>query len=403
MKTMIKKWLLPVIALMPLFASCEKDTDSNPTLRFQEGQTFKLVTPTYDTNRIIDLKGGQPVALFCNQPDYGGIPMSVIYHVQVSLDEKFMTTTEGVEFRELQNTASETTINVNANELNDTIISLYVLTNNIKTEEFPKNTPMPAYFRLRAELTNGTGVCFSNPVKVENILAEYVAPELKAPQDELVFTGSLFGDNWSTWYKMSPMVQHTTDAVSEFKAVVYNPGNGLFKFGRAEGEYIGFDALKEVVGSSKGEVSGVDDGFGGKNIQIAAEGWYTLHFTVKVAGTELEYTLDLNPAHVYIIGDPAGDWTPGDPSHEMTPNADGIFVSPAFAAGGELRAYVAVDGVDWWQSEFTYNKNTQEITWRTDKQNIQFNWTDLGDEYSISCAAGQKLYVDFKNGTAEVK
>ena len=138
---------------------------------------------------------------------------------------------------------------------------------------------------------------------------------------------------------------------------------------------------------------GVDDGFGGKNIQVAAEGWYVLHFIVKVAGTELEYTLDLNPAEVFTIGDATGNWD----GTKMTPNSDGIFVSEAFTAGGELRAYVKVSGVEWWQSEFTYNKNDNKIVWRTDKQNIQFNWTDLGDEYSIDCAAGQKLYVDFKS------
>ena len=102
---------------------------------------------------------------------------------------------------------------------------------------------------------------------------------------------------------------------------------------------------------------------------------------------------------VFTIGDATGNWD----GTKMTPNSDGIFVSEAFTAGGELRAYVKVSGVEWWQSEFTYNKNDNKIVWRTDKQNIQFNWTDLGDEYSIDCAAGQKLYVDFKNGTAEVK
>ena len=396
---MIKKWMLPVVALLPLLTSCEKAVDSNPTFQFQEGQTFALATPANDANCIVDLNAGQAVRLYCNQPDYGGIPMATTYYIQMSLDQSFMTTTENVEYRELKNSASETVIDVNASELNDSIISLYALANGIKVEEFPANTPMSVFFRLRAEVREGVGECFSNTVKVDNILAQYNAPELKAPDEKLVFTGSFFGDGWSTWFDMTPMVQHTSAALSEFKAVVYNPGDAVFKFGRAEGEYIGFDKLKEITGASKNEVSGVDDGFGGKNIQVAAEGWYVLHFIVKVAGTELEYTLDLNPAEVFTIGDATGNWD----GTKMTPNSDGIFVSEAFTAGGELRAYVKVSGVEWWQSEFTYNKNDNKIVWRTDKQNIQFNWTDLGDEYSIDCAAGQKLYVDFKNGTAEVK
>ena len=399
MKTMIKKWMLPVIALLPLLTACEKDTDSNPTFKYQPGQTFQLTTPANDANYITDLKAGQTVKLLCNQPDYGNIPLAVTYYVQASLDQNFMTTTEGVDFSELKNTASETNIDVNANELNDSIIVLYSRAHGTKVEEFPANTPQTVYLRLRAVVLTDTGESFSNTVQVDNVLATYVAPELKAPQDEMVFVGSFFNDGWATWYTMSPMVQHSTDANSEFKAVVYNPGNAVFKFGRAEGEYIGFDKVKEVTGASASQVSGVDDGFGGKNIQVAAEGWYVLHLTVKVVGAELEYTIDLNPAEVFTIGDATGNWD----GTKMTPNADGIFVSEPFTAGGELRAYVKVSGVDWWQSEFTFNKNDNQIVWRTDKQNIQFNWTDLGDEYSISCAAGQRLYVDFKNGTAEVK
>lgn len=397
---MIKKWMLPVVALLPLLTSCEKDTDSNPTFQFQEGQTFALAAAVNDANYIVDLKAGQPVRLYCDQPNYGGIPVATTYYIQMSLDQNFMTTTENVEYCELKNSASETVIDVNANELNDSIIALYARENGVKEENFPSNTPMAAYFRLRAEVRQGVGECFSNTVKVNNIIAQYTPPELTAPDEKMVFVGSFFGDSWSKWYEMTPMVGHVSASVSEFKYVVYNPGNAVFKFGRAKDEYIGFDKVKEVTGESKSQVSGVDDGYGGKNIQVGAEGWYVLNLIVKVAGTEYEYTLDLNPAEVYTIGESTtGDWS----GTKMTPNADGIFVSEAFIGSGELRAYVKVPGVDWWQSEFTFNTKDNTLVWRTPKQNINDTWADLDEKYVVNCTAGQRLYVDFKNGTAEVK
>jgi hypothetical protein len=117
----------------------------------------------------------------------------------------------------------------------------------------------------------------------------------------------------------------------------------------------------------------------------------------------VKYTFHFYPAAAYVIGAPAGGaWNDGDADWAMTAPADasGVWESPAFTAGGELRAYIKVGKIDWWKTEFTlYNGN---LYWRT--IDIPSNWaSDAGSEFSVSCAIGQKLYVDFNKNTGEVK
>jgi hypothetical protein len=74
--------------------------------------------------------------------------------------------------------------------------------------------------------------------------------------------------------------------------------------------------------------------------------------------------------------------------------------SPAFAGGGELRAYIKIPGIDWWRTEYTIYKGA--CYWRAN--DIPSNWaTNVGAEYSVQVSAGQKLYVNFDTNTAEVK
>ena len=80
--------------------------------------------------------------------------------------------------------------------------------------------------------------------------------------------------------------------------------------------------------------------------------------------------------------------------------ADGEWVSPAFAAAGELRAYMKIPGWDWWHTEFTIVNG--KIYYRD--ANLVNNWaTDKGAAYSVNCSAGQKLYINFDTDAMEVK
>lgn len=97
-----------------------------------------------------------------------------------------------------------------------------------------------------------------------------------------------------------------------------------------------------------------------------------------------------------------GDWTDGNAAWAMTAPADAAtaWESPAFTATGELRAYIKVPGIDWWRTEFTIYKGT--CYWRN--IDIPDNWAaNVGADYSVTVAPGQKLYVNFDTNAAEVK
>lgn len=90
----------------------------------------------------------------------------------------------------------------------------------------------------------------------------------------------------------------------------------------------------------------------------------------------------------------------------LLPMGSGIWVSPAFVGGGEMRAYVKAGTFEWWRTEFTLFEGN--VFWRN--LNIPDSWAnDKGSDYSVVPAAGQKLYVKFgtpgvdANETGEVK
>ena len=76
---------------------------------------------------------------------------------------------------------------------------------------------------------------------------------------------------------------------------------------------------------------------------------------------------------------------------------DGQFVSPAFAKsvpGGDgdgVRAYVKIEGFDWWKTEFMVFDGK-----------IKYRGAG-GDQDRVAGSAGQKLYLNFANDTGEEK
>ena len=97
-----------------------------------------------------------------------------------------------------------------------------------------------------------------------------------------------------------------------------------------------------------------------------------------------------------------GAWDEANAAWALQAPADqtGEWVSPAFAGSGELRAYIRVPGLEWWRTEFTLYKGN--VFYR--KDNIVDNWaSNVGEEYSVNCSPGQKLYINFDKNTGEVK
>ena len=119
--------MLPLMVLPLIFASCDTDDGSNPTLDLSHvSEGFVLNTPAYAENNTYDLINSEGVWLTCTQPNYGGgVPYVVNYYVQVSLDPTFAQGNADAAYTELPSSYNLAKMQVNARELNDAVVELY--------------------------------------------------------------------------------------------------------------------------------------------------------------------------------------------------------------------------------------------------------------------------------------
>ena len=127
--------------------------------------------------------------------------------------------------------------------------------------------------------------------------------------------------------------------------------------------------------------------------------------TIYADGTQLpdnlDYTMTFLRPEVYLIAAPNGTWG-YDAAWKFTVPAtrDGEFVSPALAGPDMLRIAVKA-GQDWWRTEFTL-KGGKEIVYRANT-GVGDNLSELGPEYAASGSKGNKVYLNFANGTGSIK
>lgn len=395
-KIFLKLMLLPAMVLPLLFTSCSDDNDSNPTLdlgHVEDG--FVLNRPAYAENNTYDLANADHLTLSCSQPNYGGIPYVVRYHVQVALDQNFLTDTTTTH-KELATSYTTAKMNVDAAELNSTLVDMYQAAN--PNAEVPES--MPVYIRLRAVLDGTTnpylGQTYSNIITLPSVKATYKEPKVELPKN-LYVVGSSIQDAWKSWKPVAPIYGMS----GNYYTMVYVPDGGTFKWGTFENDWRGYDRLAAINDNAGAELS--EDG-NAKNIKVAHGGWFVLHFVGELTPDkkDITYTLNVYPGAAYIIGKAAGgNWDDAAAAWAMTAPTDqtGEWVSPAFGGDGELRAYIKIPGLDWWRTEFTIVEGN--CFWRND--NIIDSWSEIGEGYAVSCATGQKLYVNFDKNTAEVK
>lgn len=390
MKHILKTLLLPLLAVPFALVSCDEDRDSNPTLdTTHASELFTLNIPGNAINNTYDLLNSENVVLTCNQPNYGGIPYVTRYFVQVALAAEDF---EQGKFKELMSSSTDASnIRVQSSELNDSIVALFQEAN---PDAAFKSEPRPVSIRLRAIMdATGEGESFSNIITIPSVLATYVTPPATLPE-QIFVVGSSIQEAWSSWKPLASVYGLS----GEFFTMVYFPDGGEFKWGLANGDWRGYDRIKEIIDNAG---AGLSEGEGG-NIVVANGGWYVLHFTCEIVDNAQQFTLKVEPGKAYVIGNATDDWTDANSAWEMTApaNNEGQWESPAFTNSGELRAYIKVPGFDWWRTEFTLYKGS--IYWRL--VDIPSNWAEnVGADYSVSCSAGQKLYVDFNNMTGEVK
>ena len=388
--------LLPALVLPLLFTSCDDDRDSNPTLDLSHvADGFVLNTPAVAENNTYDLISAKSLRLTCSQPNYGGVPYSMRYYVQVSIDPAFVSdgTATHTELATFYRTAD---MQVNATEINNAIVALFQAAN----PDTSVPAEMPVYIRLRAVIGDATdtslGETFSNTITLRSVKATYEAPDAKFT-DNLYLIGSSIQDPWKSW-KPIPKV---FGLEGNYYGIIYLPAGGEFKWGTENNDYRGINRLKEINDEAGAGISAGEE----QNIKVANAGWYTLHFKGKITEDKknIDWTLTVYKTQVCLIGTCIGQSTWGFADDTaLTPPADptGEWFSPAFTASEELRVSVKVGDIDWYRTEFTvYNG---EVFWR--KYDMPNHWAEtMGADYSVKPAVGTKLYVNFDTNKAEVR
>ena len=389
--------MLPLMVLPLIFASCDTDDGSNPKLDLSHvSEGFVLNTPAYAENNTYDLVNSEGVWLTCSQPNYGGgVPYVVNYYVQVSLDPTFAQGNADDAYTELPSSYYLAKMQVNARELNDAVVELY-------QKAHPDAVTVPekvtTYIKLRACIDGGMdkklGETFSNVITLPSVHATYVAPDAEF-KPNLFVIGSSIQEAWTSWKEVPKLA----GIDGQYFTVIYVPAGGEFKWGTAEGDYKDYNALNSVTDKANAGAQANGDF---NNIQFTNGGWYTLYFkgTITPDGKSIDYDLTIYPAEVYIFGNSNGGIWEFNDSWKLTAPADASadWVSPPFAAAGELRVSIKIPGIDWYRSEFTIYKGNLFFGNPTE------DWAkNFGSDYSVQCAPGKKLYVNFDKNTAEVK
>lgn len=377
MKKILKSALLIMMGLV-MFTSCEDDNDSNPIVKTPT--EFHLNTPALAATNI-DLTNSSAIVFTCSQPNYG-FPASTMYKVQVSLKEDM------TDFVELDQSFPNTVCSVDAAILASTLTTMEL--NAGKSEaDFPMDVKV--YVRMRAYMTTDTGSpvadteILSNVTCLENVHLNYSLAPVTTPE-HLYVVGGFCGWDWGNSFEFVPVYDHP----EMYWRMVWIDEAGV-KINTAQewdGNQKGYNDIT-VAGDLAGNISANGDG----NICSTTPQWYLMVVTASVSGRDIKYTVEFNEPNVYLIGDTFGGWDElmAGSKFDVPTTMDADFVSPAFKADGEIRAYVKIPGNDWWHSEFMVFNG--EIAYRGKG----------GDQERVAGRVGQKLYLNFATGKGSIK
>lgn len=375
------------MAALALLSSCtekEMTVYHNPT-------TFTLNVSAYSKD-LLDLQNCEGVTLTCaGQPDYGfNCPCE--YRAEVSLGETF---SEGT-FKVLSTKSSDPRFTVDAVELAADLTELSGKTE----EEFPIVTKV--YFRVKSVVKRDPGAVmndaeigaiYSNVVCLEKVRLHYaLAPVV--PPAKMAIVGAFCDWSWSNSFDMvTEWYDKAGNPCGTFWRLMYVPDDCGMKFNVEkawDGGECGYAAVQGRITDNAGaDVSSSDDG----NIVIGNAGWYIIVIRTAIVDRKYQFSMTVQAPDVYLFGDcNGGAWEPKDEWKFSVPDdADGEFVSPAFAADGEVRATVIIDPANWWHSEFLVFGN--ELVYRANGD----------DQERVKAKAGQKIYINFTNGTGAIK
>ena len=375
--------LLMLAAVGVGLTSCDEDRDNNPTFNPGSG-TFVLNTPGFAANNVYDLETADYVMLTTSQPDYG-FPLPTTYTVFAGIDESKM--------EPLSTTSTSVEIKVPASELNELILA--------QAGDADLSAPIPVYFYLTAHVTGNDTLGFSksNTIVLPKVLAYVPVVEITLPEKVHIVGSFPASDGWANFVPLAPAFSQE----GFYYGVVYMPAGAEFKINPDAGWKGNDKGYGQLTINDKADagISSADESNDAANIKVANEGWYNFVVNAKISNGAVQYTVNVNPAKVYVIGAAAGgEWSLQDAWAFTAPADAGEWVSPAFTGSGELRLFIDC-GIDWWKTEFTI-KTDGSLFYRN--VDIPANWAEnVGADYSCQVNSGQKAYINFTAGTGRVE
>lgn len=405
----MKKFSIMASLLMGalLFTACDADRDDNPVMDLtQAPQPITLNSPIFASGTY-DLANTEALQLTCTQPDYG-FPATTTYVVQLSLDEDMSAPNE------LTTTYSSNKMEVPGKELAIATTKQLMNKQNKKQDDFPIETPV--YLRVRAYISGVTNSeTLSNIIKLNKVRTAFALPDVEVPNP--FYVNGTYSDN--SWEKAMPTVPAYGNESTQWRIVWIDDKGIKVSPTKSEANYTE-DMITPIYTSSSAGFTVTPDG------QIIAKtpGWYLMIIdgTINNEKRELSLSFRFDEAVVWLIGTSilnaeAGIVKESDAEHPewvtcwtedrlrnekeeyvkfSTPaEMNGQFVSPALTSpvdgDGGTRAYVKVKTMDWWKSEFfVFDKK------------IVYRGTG-GDQERVNGSVGQKVYLNFKDDTGELK
>ena len=246
-----------------------------------------------------------------------------------------------------------------------------------------------AYGIVNGKLVQGKTIAIKADKKyVFNFNAENNSASCALAPMDIFMTGSNYGwgSGENAWLQFTP----TWDGDMYWK-IIYLHADEQFKFAPVADWKDDFGFGGTTINDAAG--AGIVDE--GGNLKATNAGWYLIVVTYK---SKTDRAVSILEPNVYLQGaTTAQGWnvTGAVEANKFTvpTTEDGEFVSPAFVKGDEIRMSLALDGLDWWKTEFFVNNGSILYRGRG------------GDDVNthVSVEAGKQAHINFTTGAIEIK
>ncbi len=357
MKNKIYYILLSALVLLGVGCSSDSEVKLN-----QNDFVEPVLSAKFENGVVIEEENfNKVIGTFSWEEADFGVATPVKYYIYADLSQDF-------ENKILAYTATGKDLSITQKQLNDVALKL--------VEE---QKEMTVYFKMIASIgstVSGTQLAASEIVKVTFTNAMVV------DFGDIFMTGSKY--NWGgTWNQLIPI----NDTPGEFWGIYHFEADEEIKFAPQAGWGNDFGFTAKISQESI-DLAGLSDE--GGNIKVGNAGWYIIHVSVQ---GEDDKTVAFYEPNVYLMGDAANaGWSIDKTGLFTVPEAaDGEFVSPGFAKDAELRICISITEKDWWRTEFMILDGSIEYR------------GNGGDQERVNVTAGQKAYLNFKDGTGRIE